>query len=201
MDPGNAGCLIYSRDTFNSNFCSPFNCTLIFMTNTLMPNTIDHLVGLTPGLSTYDVRHQRDKVVAATQKSEEGLFDPNLPGLTVNERLLVALLACVLTPSAVCAAEYRRRLEEGGADASLVEHVSNAALSKIDNLRLQAILKFTHTLITDPVKADQAALQSLPKAGLSTPEVVTLAQLIAFVSYQVRVVAGLTAMKQLEQQA
>jgi uncharacterized protein YciW len=31
--------------------------------------------------------------------------------------------------------------------------------------------------------------------------VVTLAQLIAFVSYQVRVVAGLKAMKLLEQQA
>ncbi len=166
-----------------------------------MPNTIDHLVGLTPGLSTYAVRHQRDKVVAATQKSEEGLFDPNLPGLTVTERLLVALLACVLTPSVVCAAEYRHRLVEGGADASLIEHVSNASLNQINDTRLHAILKFTHTLITDPVKADQAALQSLPKAGLSTPEVVTLAQLIAFVSYQVRVVAGLSAMKQLEQQA
>jgi uncharacterized protein YciW len=66
---------------------------------------------------------------------------------------------------------------------------------------LHTILKFTHTLITDPVTADRQALLALPQAGLSTPEVVTLAQLIAFVSYQVRLVAGLKAMKSLEKSA
>jgi uncharacterized protein YciW len=79
--------------------------------------------------------------------------------------------------------------------------VSSGLFSQLADTRLHAILTFTHTLITDPVKADQTALKALPQAGLSTPEVVTLAQLIAFVSYQVRVVAGLNAMKLLEQQA
>jgi uncharacterized protein YciW len=41
----------------------------------------------------------------------------------------------------------------------------------------------------------------LKEAGLSTPEIVTLAQLIAFISYQTRVVAGLRAMRQAEVQA
>lgn len=171
------------------------------MTAHLPDDTIDRLVALSSDLETYQVRHQRDKVVAATQKSEAGLFDPTLPGLTVIERLLVALLACELTPSAVCATEYRDRLLRAGAKHELIEQVSAQQFERITDARLRSILLFTHTLITDPVKADQAALQSLPKAGLSTPEVVTLAQLIAFVSYQVRVVAGLQAMKQLEQQA
>lgn len=171
------------------------------MTNTQSTDTIDRLVGLNPKLSTFAVRHQRDKVVAATQKSEDGLFDPALPGLTLTERLLVALLACTLTPSATCAAEYRGRLLSLGTDHALIDRVSAGAFSQLTDARLRAILKFTHTLITDPVKADKAALQALPQAELSTPEVVTLAQLIAFVSYQVRVVAGLQAMKSLEQQA
>jgi uncharacterized peroxidase-related enzyme len=170
------------------------------MTNTQSTDTIDRLVGLNPALSTFAVRHQRDKVVAATQKSEDGLFDPALPGLSLNERLLVALLACTLTPSVTCAAEYRDRLLALGTDPTLIDTVSAGAYNQLTDARLQAILTFTHTLITDPVKADQAALKALPQAGLSTPEVVTLAQLIAFVSYQVRVVAGLTAMKLLEQQ-
>ena len=171
------------------------------MTNTHSTDTIDRLVGLDPALNTHSVRHQREKVVAATQKSEDGLFDPSLPGLTLAERLLVALLACALTPSASCATEYRQRLVDLNVETSLIDHISNGAIEKITEARLRAILTFTHTLITDPVKADKAALQALPKAGLSTPEVVTLAQLIAFVSYQVRVVAGLQAMKSLEQQA
>jgi uncharacterized protein YciW len=171
------------------------------MTNTQQTDTIDRLVGLSATLNTYSVRHQRDKVVAATQKSEEGLFDPTLPGLTLAERLLVALLACTLTPSVTCAAEYRNRLLALGTDHALIDTVSTGAFNQLTDARLRSILTFTHTLITDPVKADKAALQALPKAGLSTPEVVTLAQLIAFVSYQVRVVAGLKAMKLLEQQA
>jgi uncharacterized protein YciW len=171
------------------------------MTNTQSTDTIDRLVGLNPPLGTYAVRQQRDKVVAATQKSEEGLFDPTLPGLTLSERLLVALLACTLTPSVSCAAEYRQRLIELKVEQHLLDQVASGAIEQIPDVRLRAILTFTHTLITDPVKADQAALKALPQARLSTPEVVTLAQLIAFVSYQVRVVAGLNAMKLLEQQA
>ena len=171
------------------------------MTNNLAADTIDRLVGLGPALSTFSVRHQRDKVVSATQKSEDGLFDPRLPGLTLAERLLVALLACQLTPSARCAAEYHHRLTLLGVERALLDAVLAVSLEGITEPRLHAMLMFTHTLITDPVKADQVALQALPQAGLSTPEVVTLAQLIAFVSYQVRVVAGLNAMKLLEQQA
>jgi uncharacterized protein YciW len=177
------------------------NSDMILMTNYLPSDTIDRLVKLTPELSTFAVRHQRDKVVAATQKSEEGLFDPTLPGLTLIERLLVALLACTLTPSELCAAEYHQRLVHLKVEQNLLDLVKRGEIEQVTDARLRAMLTFSRTLITDPVNADQAALKALPQAGLSTPEVVTLAQLIAFVSYQVRVVAGLNAMKLLEQQA
>jgi len=177
------------------------NSDMILMTNYLPSDTIDRLIKLTPELSTFTVRHQRDKVVAATQKSEEGLFDPTLPGLTLVERLLVALLACTLTPSELCAAEYHQRLVHLKVEQNLLDLVKRGEIEQVTDARLRAMLTFSRTLITDPVNADQAALKALPQAGLSTPEVVTLAQLIAFVSYQVRVVAGLNAMKLLEQQA
>ena len=54
---------------------------------------VDKLVGLTPGSKTFEVRHQREKVAAATQGSYDALFDPALPGLSLTERLLVALYA------------------------------------------------------------------------------------------------------------
>ena len=170
------------------------------MAHTTAEDTIDRVAGLTPDLSTYATRHQRAKVVAATQGSEQALFDPALAGLTLIERLCVALYACRLTPSEMLAREYGARLEKAGADPAWVEQVLNADISHTGQTRLSALLAFTHALITDPVKADQTALLALKEAGLSTPEVVTLAQLISFVSYQVRLAAGLAAMKALEQQ-
>lgn len=60
---------------------------------------------------------------------------------------------------------------------------------------MAAILEFTRKLIEKPVEGDEAALKTLPAAGVSTPAVVTLSQLVAFLSYQVRLVAGLKAMQ------
>ena len=79
---------------------------------------VDQLVGLAPGTQTFDVRHKRDKVAAATQGSYDALFDPALPGLSLAERLLVALYAARLTPSPALAAHYRQRLVEAGASAA-----------------------------------------------------------------------------------
>ena len=70
---------------------------------------VDQLVGLKSDDATYAVRHQRDKVAAATQGSYDALFDPALPGLTLAERLLVALYAARLTPAPELAAHYRQR--------------------------------------------------------------------------------------------
>lgn len=164
-------------------------------------DTIDRLLGLTPEQNLYAIRHQRDKVAAATQGSEEALFDPALPGLTVVERLLVALLACKLTPAAELADYYQQKLVHEKADPSLIAVVASGKIESLTDTRLKAMLSFTHTLITDPIRGDQAALKALPVAGISTPEVVTLSQLIAFLSYQVRLAAGLKAMKALEASA
>ncbi|HYR15974.1 MAG TPA: hypothetical protein VEQ67_17425, partial [Mycobacterium sp.] len=57
--------------------------------------------------------------------------------------------------------------------------------------RLQAILRHTDLLATQPRRARPDDLQALADAGLSTTEIVTLSQVIAFVSFQVRVIAGL----------
>ena len=69
------------------------------MLNQSPSDTLDRLVGLLPQSQTYAARREREKVVFATQGSEDGLFDPALPGLSVEERLYVALYACLLTPS------------------------------------------------------------------------------------------------------
>jgi len=146
-----------------------------------MSDVIDALVPLHAASPLHAVRHQRDKVVAATQGSYDAIFDPALPGLSLAERLLAAQTVARLSGSAVLEAHYRDRLDQLPATPPSGE-------------RVQAILAFAEVLTEHPVEGDRVALLKLPAAGLSTPEVITLAQLIAFVAYQVRVVAGLQAM-------
>ena len=168
------------------------------MLNQSTSDTLDRLVGLSPQSQTYATRREREKVVAATQGSEKSLFDPALPGLSEIDRLYVALYACLITPSSELAAEYESRLVNLGANLQTIDCIQKSDIHKIGNVRLEAMLNFTHTLITKPINADKMALSALPKAGFSTPEVVTLAQLISFVSYQVRLATGLRAMQALE---
>ncbi len=156
---------------------------------------VDRLAGLAPGDPLHTVRHARDKVAVATQGSYDALFDPALPDLTLAERLAVALMACRLTPAPALAEHYRIRLAGAGTDPSLLDAADRCAPDAAADPRQRAMLQFTRTLIERPIDGDRAALLKLPAAGLGVPAVVALAQLIAFLSYQVRLVAGLQAMR------
>jgi CMD domain protein len=57
--------------------------------------------------------------------------------------------------------------------------------------KLAAALEHTHLLVFHPRDASSAALQSLLDAGWSSTAIVTLSQLVAFLSFQIRTVAGL----------
>ncbi len=59
--------------------------------------------------------------------------------------------------------------------------------------RLAAALEHAHLLVFHPRDASPAALQKLLDAGWSTTDIVTLSQLVSFLSFQIRVVAGLRA--------
>ncbi|CAM3447438.1 CMD domain-containing protein [Paracidovorax anthurii] len=165
--------------------------------STATTDVVDQAASLAPGDALHALRRQRDKVVQATQGSHDGLLDPALAGPALAERLLAALHIARKAGSEALAAHYRGRLQAlavlTAAQAAALEGAPRADVAAAD-ARLGAILAFADTLADRPVEGDKAALLTLPGAGLSTPEVVALAQLIAFVAYQVRVVVGLRAL-------
>ena len=59
---------------------------------------------------------------------------------------------------------------------------------------LSAALEHAHLLVLHPRDASSEALQTLLDAGLNTNAVVTLSQLVSFLSFQIRVIAGLRAL-------
>jgi len=58
--------------------------------------------------------------------------------------------------------------------------------------RLAAAFEHMHLLVFHPRDATPVALQALLDAGWSTTDIVTLSQIAAFLSFQIRVVAGLS---------
>lgn len=76
--------------------------------------------------------------------------------------------------------------------AGLVYRVPSQARTVLGD-RLSAALEQAHLLALHPRDASQAGLQSLLDAGWTTTGIVVLSQLVAFLSFQIRVISGLRA--------
>ncbi len=170
------------------------------MSNSESADLIDTLVGLDPQGSTYAARHFRTKVLNGTQASYDALFSPAL-GLSLTYRWLVALYASRLSGANELAEHYLEQARANNVEESLIEAVESGQLDGVNDNILESILLFTRKLIQKPIEGDQAALLELKQVGVATPDIVALAQLIAFLSYQIRLVAGLKAMQALEKTA
>jgi CMD domain protein len=81
-------------------------------------------------------------------------------------------------------------VEDKAGHAFRVSESSREALGA----RLTAALEHAHWLVFHPRDASPAALQALREGGWSTTDIVTLSQLVAFLTFQLRVVAGLRAL-------
>ncbi|HEX2542431.1 MAG TPA: CMD domain protein [Caldimonas sp.] len=149
-----------------------------------LPDVIDRAAGLAPGDALHAARRFRAKVVEATQASHDALLHEPVDGLSTPDRLRVAAHVCTIARATSLAQHYEALLADATAGR-------DAAVSPA----LPAMLQFAAALTTDPRLGDRAALEPLRRAGLGGPAIVALAQLVAFLSYQLRVVAGLRAMR------
>src|SRR4051794_9481238 len=163
-----------------------------------MTDVISDLAGVTPGSSAAELRAQRPEAMQHAQGSYTALFDPaELVGLSPVERFAIALRVSAIHAATEAADHYRQRLVEAGASPEIV---AAAALEDAGSgsqpdpevpPRLQSIFRHADLLATHPVDATRDDLQALTDAGLATVEIVVLSQIVAFVSFQVRVVVAL----------
>jgi CMD domain protein len=188
-------------------------------------DVIDQLVGIAPGDALDTLRNERPNARVNAQTSFDALFHSDeLQHASQLERLAIAYWTIALSQSPA-APFYRDLLatEDEATLAALelalpgavttgpygdypegpltVEDVPgfhwepDAALAASIGPRLAAALAHTHLLVYRPRDASADALQALLDAGWSTTGIVTLSQLVAFLSFQLRVVAGFTVLK------
>ncbi len=145
-------------------------------------DVIDQAAGLHAGDRLYQARRFRATAIEHTQSSHDALlFDP-VEGLSVSDRLRVAVQVCEASQAPTLAQHYRALLAHPARAADPASPASSA------------MQVWAQTLTLEPRRGDREALQSLKTAGLSDAAIVALAQLVAFLSYQTRVVAGLQAL-------
>lgn len=159
-----------------------------------MTDTIDQLAGLQADHALHAIRHQRAKVALATQACEDLLLGSELPStLSQAERLVLAAEQARVSGITVLQQLYQQRAQALALSPALRRVLDEHGCTTGD-ARLDAMRHFVRSLSLEPAQSDRQALLNIPAAGVSVDDTVLLAQLIGFVSYQARVIAGLQAM-------
>ncbi len=187
-----------------------------------MTDVIDTLVGIAPGSKLDAIRANRSEARKHAQASYTSLFEPRDPGsVTADERHAIAAFVAGLHGEPKTDVFYTAKLPAGLSTAVAAEvaaaktkgpygrfpkgplsaedapgptwKVSDAGRKALGP-RLPAAFEHTHMLVFHPRDAAAPALQALLDAGWSTTDIVTISQLVAFLSYQIRVVSGLSTL-------
>ncbi|HEY4026102.1 MAG TPA: alkylhydroperoxidase domain protein [Candidatus Dormibacteraeota bacterium] len=168
-----------------------------------MTDVLNALAGIAATSPVLALRQQRHEATAHAQGSYDALFRPPDPGGVGSlERAAVALRVAAWHDEAGLVDHYRQLLSaagEGGEElaGAIVTGAGGAGGVAVRDgggdlaARLRAELDHADLLATHPVDARPEHLAALTAAGLTVRDIVTVSQLIAFVSFQARVLAGL----------
>jgi CMD domain protein len=155
-------------------------------------DVMSKLAGITEGSPLAQIRAQRPDVTRYAEGSYRALLEPDdLAGVSRLERDLIALRVAVLTPSQPVAEWHRARLRQLGASDATIAAIEHFPEGEGLSPRQIAILRHADLLTTAPGDATPEHIAALKAVGLAPRDIVTIAQLISFESFQVRVVAAL----------
>jgi CMD domain protein len=160
------------------------------MTDTVVKDVINQLAGIESDSLIAGLRGQKPDLVQFAQGSYDALLEPVDPeSVSLFERHAIAYRVGLLTSVESVSAWHRQRLASLGTSPEQIEAI--AAFPNGDGLapRVEALLAHTDRVTTSPGSAQPAHIEQLKAAGLSPGEIVTIAQLIGFLAYQVRAIA------------
>ena len=158
-------------------------------------DVIDATAGLAPGLPIAELRRQRPDLRRLSQTSYDAALRPKEPrSFSYAERAARGARMARLWRDEALERHYLDRLAAEGAGALIAAYADPATGPDLGP-RAAAVLRHVDLVPLTPEKAPRADVAALLAAGLDDRDVVTLAGLIAFVNYQLRVVAGLRMLK------
>ena len=155
-------------------------------------NLLNRWAGIRPDSPLARLRAERADVSGAAQRSYQVLLEPDDPGgVSRAEREMIALRVAVLTPCAPLIIWHRQRLRDQGASDETIASIEQFPVGPAPTARERAVLEYVDRLTRTPGAATPEHLADLKAAGLAPRDIVTIAQLIALLSFEVRVLTGL----------
>jgi len=160
-------------------------------------DVINQLAGIAPDSRVGQLRASREVAFKAAQGSFDELFEPDDPkGVSRQERDATAYRIAILEKSEPVIQLHRSRLQALGLTESELEAIEQFPDGGAVSPRLAAILTHTDLLTIEPRNATKADLEKLQAAGLTTTDIITISELIAFSSFQIRLLAALRALSE-----
>lgn len=166
------------------------------MTTETTVDVIDKVLGLGPTSPLLALREQRAKLKHLTQTSYVAALHPTDPrNFSYAERAAFAARMAALWTSQELLAHYRELATTEGAAGDVLSIADPAWKPEDEASRLSVILRHVDLVTKNPKAATRENIEKLYAAGLDDRDIVTLAGIIAFVNYQVLVVAGLKMLR------
>jgi CMD domain protein len=162
---------------------------------------IESLLGIAEDSPLGALRRRRPEALRHAEGAWRELVLPPDPGsLAPMERAAVALRVALGEGDAALAGHYRSLLAGqpgviAAAEGDAAGGKAGAGDAPAGGPRLAALLRHADLVANRPAACGQAEIDALRALGLSPQEVVALTQLVAFVPYQVRLLAGLRALQ------
>ena len=151
-------------------------------------DVIDHLAGEGDGGQIASLRSLRPQARENAQRSYEALLEPADPGsVPLRERYAVAAYVARLHGPGPAAELYLENLRDE--DPALADLI--AAEEDTGEKHLDAGLAHAELLVLRPRDAAPSHLRALEAAGWDADGIVTLSQLVSFLTFQLRVAHGL----------
>ena len=150
---------------------------------------VDALAGVQAGGALAEALGARAETMDMTEAAHDAVLSPaDAGGISHGERAAMAERIARIYKDEALAEHYASRLSDG--DKQVLADIRDPRQSPAE-ARLGAALRHLDMVTIRPSEATEADVDKLRLAGISEPDIVRLSELVAFVNYQVRVIAGL----------
>ncbi len=133
----------------------------------------------------------RADIMTLTQLTHDAALIPQDPGgLSYAERAAFACRIAKLNKDEAFAAHFTALLHKAGASETTAR-IADQRFDGGGDPRLEALIRHADLVAESPKTATRCDVEQLQGAAIADADIVRLSELVAFVSYQIRVAAGL----------
>jgi uncharacterized protein YciW len=161
------------------------------------PDVVYSILGVGEESRIAALRNTKPQQIEELQNYYLAIFEPeaiSAEAFSVADRALVAVRVASHTGSTAVADWYANIAEREGVEPGTIASARDVSKPWEDETVLGVAIRRADKVTVHPVDTRAEDLQWLKDAGLSPAGILSLSQTIAFVSYQLRLIAGLRAL-------